>query len=174
MKVASITLPVGFFCYSFCRSLTGFYLCAVVVGISVSFLTFLPFTLIISNWFEEKRGTALGICFMGRGLGGMLMNTLTAVLLDRYGWRASYRVIGVMMLVILIVMIWFVIRATPEQMGLQPLRKKESGTPAAEISGTRIARIVPAARKRFGMRLRRKRSSAEISLPISTTGCGSR
>ena len=138
MKVASITLPVGFFCYSFCRSLTGFYLCAVVVGISVSFLTFLPFTLIISNWFEEKRGTALGICFMGSGLGGMLMNTLTAVLLDRYGWRASYRVIGVMMLVILIVMIWFVIRATPEQMGLQPLRKKESGTPAAEISGMTV------------------------------------
>lgn len=124
LRVAGLMLPVSYFCYSFCQSLAGFYLCSVLVGLSVSFLTFVPFTAIISNWFVEKRGLALGVCFMGSGLGGMVMNALTALLLENFGWRNTYRVTGVIMLAVLIVMLFFVIRVTPEEKGLRPLGQR--------------------------------------------------
>ena len=135
MKVASIVLPLAYFSYSFCDSLTAFYLVAVVVGTSVSFLTFLPFTAILSNWFEEKRGTALGICFMGTGLGGMLFNAGTALLLDRFGWRSTYRITGIAMLLILIPIIWLVLKERPEELGLKPLGLRQNTEEATALYG---------------------------------------
>lgn len=121
MKVSAITLPLGYFAFSLCRSAAAFYVCSAVVGISLSFLTFIPFTAIISNWFYEKRGTALGICFMGSGLGGMVMNSLIALLLKYQGWETAYRVPGLIMLLVLVLSVFFIIRVTPEEKGLSPL-----------------------------------------------------
>ena len=140
MRLAAVILPAAYFCYSFCNSVTGFYLCAGVVGISVSFITFLPFTHIISNWFEEKRGKALGICFMGSGLGGMVMNSLTAFLLENYGWRTCYRVTGVVMLAVLVPLIFFVIRVTPEEKGTKALGLGAGKPEQAKVFGPTAGR----------------------------------
>ena len=121
VRLAAVLLPVSYFCYSFCTSAWQLYLVSAAVGLSLSFITFVPFTIIIGSWFEEKRGTALGLCFMGSGLGGMVMNSLTAVLLERFGWQRAYQITGAAMLVILVAMIFFVIKTDPAQMGLRPL-----------------------------------------------------
>ena len=126
IKAAAVVLPAGYFCYSFCRNVWQLYLVSVVVGFSLSFITFVAFTIIIGNWFQEKRGTAFGLCFMGSGLGGMVMNSLTAVLLERFGWQRTYQITGAVMLAVLFVLIFFVIRTDPEQMGLRPLGEKQA------------------------------------------------
>ena len=142
MRIASVTLPLFYGCYSLCRSLPAFYLCAAGAGISVSFLTFLPFSIIIANWFEEKRGQAIGLCFMGSGLGGMVMNAVSAVMLNSFGWRLTYLLTGILMLAIIFPLIWFVIRVTPEEMGMLPYGKGsgETGTPA--VFGPKSAEAV--------------------------------
>ena len=122
--MAAVALPVSYFCYSLWRTPAALYAVSVAVGLSVSFISFVPFTVIIGNWFEEKRGTAMGLCFMGSGLGGMIMNSLTAVLLDRCGWRSTYQITAGIMLLVLTSMIFLVIRVTPEEMGLRPLGLK--------------------------------------------------
>ena len=124
IRVAAVALPVSYFCYSLCRTPAALYAVSVAVGLSVSFISFVPFTVIIGNWFEEKRGTAMGLCFMGSGLGGMIMNSLTAVLLDRCGWRSTYQITAGIMLLVLTSMIFLVVRVTPEEMGLRPLGLK--------------------------------------------------
>ena len=121
LRIAGLLLPASYFCYSFCASIEAFWAVSFLVGVSVSFLTFVPFTSVISNWFVEKRGTALGICFMGSGLGGMVMNSLIARLLERYGWQTAYRVTGAIMLAVLVISLFFVIKVTPQEMGLRPL-----------------------------------------------------
>jgi len=124
IRVAAVALPVSYFCYSLCRTPAALYAVSVAVGLSVSFISFVPFTAIIGNWFEEKRGTAMGLCFMGSGLGGMLMNSLTAVLLERCGWVRTYQITAGVMLAVLCAMVFLVIRVTPEEMGLSPLGLK--------------------------------------------------
>lgn len=124
IRLAAVALPVSYFCYSLCRTPAALYAVSVAVGLSVSFISFVPFTAIIGNWFEEKRGTAMGLCFMGSGLGGMLMNSLTAVLLERCGWARTYQITAGVMLAVLCAMVFLVIRVTPEEMGLSPLGLK--------------------------------------------------
>ena len=124
MKLSAILLPAAYIGYGFCRSLPAFYACAVLAGVSISFLTFLPWTQIICNWFVEKQGTALGICFMGTGLGGMVFNMLTALLLEHFGVRTAFVAIGVAMLVVLVPVIFLVVRIHPAEMGMQPLGVK--------------------------------------------------
>ena len=124
IRLAAVALPVSYFCYSLCRTPAALYAVSVAVGLSVSFISFVPFTAIIGNWFEEKRGTAMGLCFMGSGLGGMLMNSLTAILLERCGWARTYQITAGVMLAVLCAMVFLVIRVTPEEMGLSPLGLK--------------------------------------------------
>ncbi len=124
IRAAAVALPVSYFCYSLCRTPAALYAVSVAVGLSVSFISFVPFTVIIGNWFEEKRGTAMGLCFMGSGLWGMIMNSLTAVLLDRCGWVRTYQITAGIMLLVLTSIIFLVIRVTPEEMGLRPLGLK--------------------------------------------------
>lgn len=121
IRAASVVLPLSYFCFSLCTGLPSFYLCAVVVGLSVSLITFLPFTLIISNWFIRHRGRALGLCFMGSGLGGMVMNFLSSALIEGLGWRSSYQLIALIMAAVMVPLSFLVIRATPQEMHLRPL-----------------------------------------------------
>lgn len=120
IRVAAIALPISYFCYSLCKTPAALYAVSAAVGLSLSFISFVPFTTIIGNWFEEKRGTAMGLCFMGSGLGGMVMNSLTAVMLERYGWIKTYQATAVIMLITLLSMVFLVIRVTPKEMGLSP------------------------------------------------------
>lgn len=124
IRVAAVALPASYFCYSLCRTPAALYAVSVAVGLSLSFISFVPFTTIIGNWFEEKRGTAMGLCFMGSGLGGMIMNSLTAVLLERCGWERTYQITAGIMLVTLVSMIFLVVRVSPREMGLSPLGLK--------------------------------------------------
>lgn len=121
MRISCVVLPIAYFCYSLCTSIWTFYAVSVVVGVSAAFLTFLPFTLIISSWFEERRGLAIGICFMGSGLGGMLFNMLAGGWVTALGWQATFRILAVIIAVVAIPVIFFVLRIRPQDMGLQPL-----------------------------------------------------
>lgn len=88
MRIAAVTLPVSYYMYSLCRAAWHFWLVSVLVGLSVAFLTFLPLTLIISQWFKDHHGTAIGLCFMGSGVGGMLFNAIGGQLAATSGWQA--------------------------------------------------------------------------------------
>ena len=121
MRIACIVLPAAYFCYSLCTQLWMFYAVSVVVGVATSFLTFLPFTLIISNWFEDRRGLAIGICFMGSGLGGMLFNALAGGWIETFGWHAVFRILAGIQALVMIPILFLVLRVSPQEVGLQPL-----------------------------------------------------
>ncbi len=121
MRVSCVVLPLAYFCYSLCTQLWMFYAVSVVVGVAISFLTFLPFTLIIANWFEEKRGLAIGICFMGSGLGGMLFNALAGGWVAALGWQAAFRILAVVMAAVMIPLVYLVLRVRPQEVGCKPL-----------------------------------------------------
>ena len=53
-----------------------------------------PHASLISRWFTERRGLALGIAMCGTALGGVIWPTVTQNLLDRFGWRNTYAISG--------------------------------------------------------------------------------
>jgi sugar phosphate permease len=60
----------------------------------------LPNQVLLSRWFDAGRGKAMGIAYLGIGVGGAMVPLLAHVLIQRLGWHWALRVLGVLMIVI--------------------------------------------------------------------------
>jgi sugar phosphate permease len=68
----------------------------------------LPNQVLLSRWFREARGKAMGIAYLGIGVGGALVPLLSAWLTGRFGWRLSLQLIGVLIVLIAFPLAFFV------------------------------------------------------------------
>ena len=53
-----------------------------------------PHASLISRWFTERRGLALGFAMCGTALGGVIWPSATRTLMDQFGWRNAYAISG--------------------------------------------------------------------------------
>jgi len=96
-----------------------YVLCAVEV---VGYVLAGPISnqVLVSNWFQAKRGRAMGYAYLGLGLGGVAAPVLAAYLIGWVGWRRAFAVIGVMIGVVLFPIAQWLTRSAPGEMGLVP------------------------------------------------------
>lgn len=120
MSIAAVATCVAYFLCGLARNLATFYALSVVLALSTALLAWSPLTVIIGNWFNEKRGLAIGITFMGSGVGGMLFNAIGGVLISNVGWRATFMIYAAVMAVTMLPTVLFVIKIKPEDVGLRP------------------------------------------------------
>ncbi|MDE8733125.1 MFS transporter [Eubacteriales bacterium DFI.9.88] len=117
MMAGTTASAVCMFIFSVAPSITYFYLAGILMGVSVAFTCNIPISILIKNWFDEKKeGFALGIAFVGSGAGAMVLNPLYTFIINSYGWRASYFTAGAFMLVVLIPLIGFIVVKSPEEL----------------------------------------------------------
>ncbi|MEJ0028894.1 MAG: MFS transporter [Bacteroidota bacterium] len=83
----------------------------------------LPNQVLISRWFEKSRGKAMGIAYLGVGVGGMLVPQIAKWLNVEFGWHEALMILGILMIVIAFPMAWFV-KENPE--GLHQETKHDS------------------------------------------------
>jgi len=96
------------------------FLSMTIIGVGSAGITLIPNQTLISNWFEKYRGRAMGIMMMGIGFGGLAMPQIANYVIESYSWRASFRMLGFLLLVSIIPVTLLVIRTRPSDMGLQP------------------------------------------------------
>lgn len=60
----------------------------------------LPSQVLLSRWFDAGRGKAMGIAYLGIGIGGALVPLVAHALTASLGWRGALRTLGVLMIVI--------------------------------------------------------------------------
>ena len=97
-------------------SLNGLLAGSVVTGIGLIASTILPATMVISNWFGERRGTALGLTTAGMELGGMVITMVAGISRSwLYGWRFAYAVLAIPLVVIVAPLYLIFVRTRPEQ-----------------------------------------------------------
>src|SRR5262245_39272060 len=53
-----------------------------------------PHASLISRWFIERRGLALGLAMCGTATGGVIWPRETQALMDQFGWRNAYAISG--------------------------------------------------------------------------------
>jgi sugar phosphate permease len=66
----------------------------------------LPNQVQISRWFDSSRGKAMGVAYIGIGVGGMLVPHIANRLNHSYGWQNSLMILGFLMVLVAFPMIW--------------------------------------------------------------------
>lgn len=102
------------------ESIWHFYTAYAFIGVSMAALAQVPASMVVSNWFEKRRGTAIGIMATGLGVGTLVMGPLIGTfIMPDFGWRASYLALALITW-LLIPLALFVLRTKPADMGLFP------------------------------------------------------
>ncbi|WP_217587445.1 MFS transporter [Lentibacillus saliphilus] len=123
--------------FSFSTNIIMFYVFAALQGIALIAGSIIPASVLITNWFNEKRGLSLGIALSGSGFGGIFLSPIVNSLLTQFGWRTTYLIIAGIILVTILPFTIFVVRFRPADMGLTPLGEAPVKDPkeAKELKG---------------------------------------
>jgi len=151
MATGALVAGTGLFLISLIGEPWQFYAGYLVTGMGMAAAGVVPTTSVVSNWFERRRGTAIGIMSAGLGAGGLVLAPLIGgYLIPTLGWRIAFRVLAGLVWTLIPVAL-LVIKTRPSDLGLHPdgqagpgggTREKTSITLSGGLS-TRMAVAVP-------------------------------
>jgi MFS family permease len=102
--VSAVWCCVGFFLLSASSQLWMFYLTGAAMGLLGSTCIYLAANVIVQQSYSSNAASAvLGLVMAGAGIGGVIWSSVVPVLLDRFGWRFGYRVLGVCWLILAVI-----------------------------------------------------------------------
>lgn len=84
------------------QALWQFYLAWTLIGLFQPFAITLAIPVLLSNWFENKLGTVMGIALGLSALGGTIFNPVISAVITAWGWRQGFLVEGLIILIILL------------------------------------------------------------------------
>jgi MFS family permease len=118
MVFGTILLSLGLILSGWGSKPWHFYLSfGVLCGSGLCLIGAVPFTTIMRNWFERKRGLAFSLLFFGAG-GAFAWYPAIAFLIESAGWQNTFIIEGVVLCGLMLPLIIFVIRYHPREKGL--------------------------------------------------------
>ncbi len=154
MPVFAIILSAGVFSWSQFwtsePSLTMMYVSSVFVGIGASFLSIVPMSIVINNWFQERKGLAMAIYSAGSVVAGLvLVPVVNSIVAEGstfslgFGpdatWQQAYMLLGIIAAVVSIPTALFIIRSAPKEKGLLPYGATEESSASSGVEATGIS-----------------------------------
>lgn len=117
--IALILSGIDTIIYSMSSSIPMYIITLCILFFTVNGYSFIAPTTIITNWFPTKKGIAFGIATMGLPIATALFVPLLALLFSTIGVQSGLTAVGVFIIVLGFASI-FIIKDTPEEMGLSP------------------------------------------------------
>lgn len=94
LALSGLLVGAGYLLASAISALWQFYLLlGFLLGVGMSGMYLVP-TATVSRWFTEQRGLALGIVLAGLSLAYVTGGPLSAYLINSFGWRTAYLLMG--------------------------------------------------------------------------------
>ena len=112
------------------------YLIFAVTGLTGTVAGPIPYSTVISQWFDRQRGLALGIGMAGVGIGVALMPQLAELLIAAFGWRLAYIGMAVAVVIFAFVPVALFVREPPD-FAARPARGQSRGA-ALNLPGTGV------------------------------------
>jgi MFS family permease len=131
-----------FCCLALVKSLAGLYTIYVLLGVVGNGTTQLCYARVISAWFDRRRGIALATMMTGVGAGAIGIPPLATWLIEAYGWREAYLLLGGSVFVLGMIPAALWLRETPPDVGQEnaELANLEKSPATAGIRGVEAAR----------------------------------
>jgi sugar phosphate permease len=93
----------------------------------------LPCQVLVSRWFDKTRGKAMGIAYLGIGVGGAIVPLLAAWMTAHVGWRMSLQLLGGLVVVVALPLAYYV-RENSDDEDVPDARLKPSRSEVTAIS----------------------------------------
>lgn len=121
LPFGGLLIAAGYFFAAFITGPIGLYLTFGILVVCGSMATsYIVHSMFLTNWFNRKRGLAIGLAFAGVGVGGIVFFPLMQWLIDNHGWRQSCLVTAAMLVILIVPLNAIFQRQFPEDMGLLP------------------------------------------------------
>jgi MFS family permease len=134
MVLGGLCVSGGYFAISL---VTSFNQVLIIFGVLMSLggvlIGPLATTVLLSRWFKQRRGRAIGIAIAGISAGGFIFPMVMQGLMDAYPWREALRLLSLILLLLTVPVALLTID-TPAQRGLQP----DGATLPSEVAGETI------------------------------------
>lgn len=155
--VSIIGFVLSYASFSLATNVIHLYISSFFTGIFFLNASLIPVSMMITNWFVKKRGLAMSIAMAGIGVGGTIFSPVITWLLGAYGWRSTYRIMALIILVLALPAALFILKKRPEDMGLLPYGSEDS---TIESSSLQDSSSRDAASKRIPQK-------ADVVFPLS-------
>jgi len=107
-----------------------FALYGVMFSLGVACCTNSIVAAIVTNWFDKKRGLALGLSMSGLAVGQLILVPANMFIIERLGWRTAMGALGIFVAVVIGPLFIFLLRSSPEEKGLKPYGHENAGDDA--------------------------------------------
>lgn len=127
--IIAIILQAGAFAlFGLMNSVWGWYILAVPLAVGGVIITVIAGPVLINQWFKKSTGLALGILGAAGGLIGAISQPAVGKLIANQGWRASYIIVGVTVIVIVVPIILLLIRTSSKDKKTLPYGAEASNS----------------------------------------------
>nr|WP_304214808.1 MFS transporter [Fredinandcohnia onubensis] len=121
LLIVAIILQAGAFTmFGLMKSVWGWYLFAIPLAVGGVFITVIAGPVLINQWFKKSNGLALGILSAAGGILGAVAQPVVGGLIAERGWGASYIIVGITVIIIVVPIIMLFIKKSPQDKGLLP------------------------------------------------------
>jgi MFS family permease len=124
LSLSSILVAAGYCLMPLVHSpwqLCLFY--GIILGIGMGAM-FVPLVSMTARWFNARRNLMTGLVSGGAGAGMLVVPSSAAYLIEKFGWRTSYLIIGIAVPVVIFIAAQFM-RRDPESVGTVPYGASE-------------------------------------------------
>ncbi len=113
-----VAISIGYFIFSFATSLSHCYVAAILIGAGYGGSSMIPVSILMTRWYHDKRGLALGFACLGTGLSTVIFSPIIGWILNNYGLPIAYRFIFVVVCVGVLIS-FLLIRDYPKDLALE-------------------------------------------------------
>ena len=112
--------------WAFVTELWQMYVLSFITGFCVLAGTRLLVSVLITNWFDKKRGLAVSLALMGSGFGGVILSPIISKLIVSLGWNHTFLVLAAITLITSLPFAVLTFYNHPKDKGLEPYGADEA------------------------------------------------
>jgi MFS family permease len=140
MPLGILLLSIATACCAFAHELWHFYLLfGMLMPLGSAFSGWPILAPTLMNWFAKRRGLVMGLGQMGGGL-SFSYSMFVAFTISKVGWRDSYLVLAIILVVLLVPLSLLFFYYHPEDKGLKPYGANEISPPKNSTIGQVVAK----------------------------------
>ena len=135
---------ISFVLFAVANSLVVYYIAGVLAGLAYGFGSMVPASILITRWFREKHGLALGLCAAGTGFAMIVFSPVMTAIIEKYSLTVCFFFLAGVSLVMTAAVL-LLVRESPEQCGRTPYGRHAAAqteqAQSTEAAALRIGKV---------------------------------